>query len=112
MENILLNNGQNVLIGSNRDIVEVIGEHCSYELASLVSDKINDIDAEKLYAEERAATDADNYLRSLESAQRTMDDVWDILEEVRTYIDEAKRINKGIVNQKLNEAIRQLTSEL
>ena len=112
MENIQLNNGQSVIIGSNRDIVEVIGEYCSYELASLVSGKMNDIDAEKLYAEERAATDADNYLRSLESAQRTMNDVWDALEEIRVYIEKSKRINKDTICQKLSETIRQIKREL
>lgn len=47
MVNIQLNNGQSVIIGSNRDIIDVIGEHCSYELASLVSEKMVVIDAEK-----------------------------------------------------------------
>lgn len=112
MENIQLNNGQSVIIGSNRDIIDVIGEHCSYELASLVSEKMVVIDAEKMYAEERAATDADNYLRSLESAHKTMNDVWDALEEIRTYMDETKRINKYTIYQKLSEAISQIKNDL
>lgn len=112
MENIQLNNGKTVLIGSNRDIIEAVQEHCSYELASLISGKLGDIDSEKLYAEERAATDADSYMASLESAHSTMNDVWDTLEAIRTHIDKTKRINKDTIYQKLSEAIRQLKSEL
>ena len=60
----------------------------------------------------RAATDADNYLRSLESAHKTMNDVWDALEEIRTYMDETKRINKHTIYQKLSEAISQIKNDL
>lgn len=112
MENIRLNNGITVLIGSNRDIIKAVGEHCSYELASLLSGKIEDIDSEKLYAEERAVTDADSYLASLESAHSTMNDVQDTLEEIRTQIDEVKRINKEFFYQKLSETIRQIRNDL
>ena len=65
-----------------------------------------------MYAEERAVTDADNYLRSLESAQSVMSDVWDALEEIKTCLNNAKRKNKDTIYQKLSEAIRQLTNEL
>lgn len=73
---------------------------------------MTDIDAEKLYAEERVTTDADSYMASLESAHSTMNDVWDILEEIRAHMDEAKRINKDMIYQKLREAIKQIKSEL
>lgn len=39
MENIQLNNGQTVIIGSNKDVIEAI-KYCCYELASLVLGKI------------------------------------------------------------------------
>lgn len=38
MKNILLNNGQLVTIGSNRDLLEVIEENLSYELAKHIED--------------------------------------------------------------------------
>ena len=38
MRNISLNNGQLVTIASNRDILEIIEENLSYELAEYISD--------------------------------------------------------------------------
>lgn len=112
MENIALNNGQTVLIGSNKDIVEVIEEHCSYELASLISSKIVDVDREKLYAQERAQTDADSYLSDLESKECCLRDVLEIAEDLTNYIEESKRINKDTIYQKLNELIKLIGNEL
>lgn len=36
MRNMLLNNGQTVIVGSDRDVLEVIGENFSYELAEYI----------------------------------------------------------------------------
>lgn len=105
MENIALNNGTNVLIGSNRDIIEVVEETCSYELASLISSKLVDLDQEKLYARERADSEAEGYLSSLESKESLLQDVWDTLEELKSYMEDAKRINKDIIYQKVNGLI-------
>ena len=112
MENIALNSGKTVLIGSNKDIVEAIEEHCSYELASLISSKLVDVDAEKLYAQERAMTDADSYLSDLESKECCLRDVLEIAEGLTDYMEEAKRINKDMIYQKLNEIIKHIGNEL
>lgn len=109
MNTITLNSGKTVLIGSNRDIIDAIEEHCSYELASLISSKI---DAEELYARERADTDADNYLADLESKECSLHDVLEILEQLTEYIEEAKRINKDTIYQKLNNLITLIGNEL
>ena len=112
MENIALNSGETVLIGSNKDIVEAIETHCSYELASLISSKLVDVDAEKLYAQERAMTDADSYLSDLESKECCLRDVLEIAEGLTEYIEDAKRINKDTIYQKLNELIKLIGNEL
>ena len=112
MENIALNSGETVLIGSNKDIVEAIETHCSYELASLISSKLVDVDREKLYAEERAQTDADSYLSDLESKECCLRDVLEIAEGLTEYIEDAKRINKDTIYQKLNELIKLIGNEL
>lgn len=46
MVNIALNNGQNVIIGSNRDIIEVIEEYLSHDLASCLSDFFISLDSQ------------------------------------------------------------------
>lgn len=112
MENIALNNGQTVLIGSNKDIIEAVETHCSYELASLISAKMVDIDSEKIYAQERAQTDADSYCADLESKECCLRDVLEIAEELVDYIEEAKRINKYTIYQKLNDIVRIIGNEL
>ncbi|WP_342759448.1 hypothetical protein [Kineothrix sedimenti] len=112
MENIALNSGKTVLIGSNRDIIEAVETHCSYELAGLISSKLVDVDAEKLYAQERAQTDADSYLSDLESKECCLRDVLEIAEGLTDYIEEAKRINKDMIYQKLNEIVSIIGNEL
>lgn len=112
MENIALNSGQTVLIGSNKDIVEVIETHCSYELASLISSKPIDIDAEKLYAQERALTDADSYLSDLENIQGCLRDVLEIVEGLTDYMEVAKKVNRDTIYKKLKELVRIIECEL
>ena len=46
MINIALYNGQNVIIGSNRDVVEVIEEYLSHELASYLNDSLSSLDSQ------------------------------------------------------------------
>ena len=112
MENIALNNGETVLIGSNKDIVEAIETYCSYELASLISSKMVDIDEGKLYAQERAMTDADSYLSDLENIQGCLRDVLEIVEELTNYMEVAKRTNKDTIYQKLNDIVKIIGNEL
>lgn len=112
MENIALNNGKTVLIGSNKDIVEAIETHCSYELGSLILSKLVDVDAERLYAQERAQTDADSYCADLESKEYCLREVLDIAEELVDYIEETKRINKDTIYQKINDIVRIIGNEL
>jgi len=112
MENIALNSGQTVLIGSNKDIIEAIEAHCSYELASLISSKLVDVDKEKLYAHERAQTDADSYCKSLESAECCLRDVLEIVEGLTDYMEVAKKVNRDTIYNKLKELVRIIECEL
>lgn len=112
MENIALNSGQTVLIGSNKDIVEVIETHCSYELASLISSKMIDVDAEKLYARERALTDADSYCTDLESKECCLRDVLELIEGLMDYMKETKRVDKDKIYLRLIEIEKIIENEL
>lgn len=112
MEVIELNNGKIILVDSNKDILEAVEEYCSRELSSLISNKLVDVDKEKLYAESRAATDADNYLSSLESVNSLMNDVINELEEITEYMEDTKRVDKNKIYQKLFNIIREIKMEL
>ena len=112
MENIVLNSGQTVLIGSNKDIVEAIETHCSYELASLISSKMVDVDKEKLYAQERAQTDADSYLSDLENIQGCLRDVLELIEGLMDYMKDTKRVDKDKIYLRLIEIEKIIENEL
>ena len=112
MENIALNSGQTVLIGSNKDIIEAIEAHCSYELASLIASKMVDVDKEKLYAQERAMTDADSYLSDLENIQGCLRDVLEIVEGLTDYMEVVKKVNRDTIYKKLKELVRIIECEL
>lgn len=101
MENIQLKDGQNVIIGSNRDITEAIEENMGYEFAEAMHRFIGG----QIYEYQQIA-EAETYEKnaiegSLESFQNLMRDVLEELEEVTNYIEEAKRINKDQIYQKL-----------
>lgn len=68
MQNILLNNGQNVIIGSNRDILEVIEEKLSYELAKYIE--------QILWNQE----EIDKYIRDIEKSNSNLLDEKEKLE--------------------------------
>lgn len=115
MENITLNSGKTVSIGPDRDIIEVVQEHCSYELANLISSKMADIDSvdkEKLYAQERAMTDADSYLSDLENIQGCLRDVLEIVKGLTDYMEVTKKINRDTIYKKLKELVRIIECEL
>lgn len=112
MRNITLNNGKQVLISNNKDIVEVIADNLSYELSEMVSNRIVDIDKERLYQAELARTDADGYLSDIESKESCLNEVLDIAEELSEYIEDAKRINKEKIYQKINDIISIIGNEL
>ncbi len=76
---MLLNNGQTVIVGSDRDVLEVIGENFSYELAEYI-DQI-------LWNQEAL----DKYMRDIEKEK-------DILKNtIREYLEKyAERLNTSM----------------
>lgn len=112
MKNVLLNNGKQVIISNDRDIADIISENLSYELSEMVSNRIADIDEERLYQAELARTDAVGYLSDIESKESCLNEVLDIAEELSEYIENSKRINKEKIYQKLNDIIKIISNEL
>lgn len=112
MENIILNNGKTVQIFSNKDIIEVIQDNCSYELGNIIAEKIEDIDSEKLYAEHRAMTDADSFLSDLEEKECCLTEVLESIQSLKKYMNESKKTNKDKIYEKLNNVIKLIENEL
>lgn len=67
MENILLNNGQTVLIASETDIVETIATQLSYELAEKVETLLDSVAENNAYI-----ADLERDLKRLETEKKSM----------------------------------------
>lgn len=115
MQNILLNNGQSVIIGPNKDIIEAVQEHCSHELASLINgefEKIEEFDKEQIYQEARADTDADSYLSDLGSRECCLRDILEAAEELTDYIEDSKRLNKDKLWSMVQKIVTTINNEI
>ena len=112
MENIQLNNGTTVLIGSNRDVIETIGEHCSYELADLVERKYKE-DIEELQLKCQAESDEkENYERDIEGKTALLHDAVESIVDLMDYMRDAKRIDKEKIFTKLQNIHDDIWNEL
>lgn len=67
MKNILLNNGQTVLIASETDIVETIATQLSYELAEKVETLLDSVAENNAYI-----ADLERDLKRLETEKKSM----------------------------------------
>ena len=112
MENILLSNGQNVIVGSEMDCIEVVGENLGYELADtirrIVGDKLEkyeDIANHESY--EKCGMEKD-----LEECNRLMRDVGEEIDDLREYLTDVKRIDKGKIAERLATLSGRIYSEL
>lgn len=112
MNTIQLKNGTIVAIGSNKDIVDIVETYCGHELSQLLLPKLVEVDKDILYAREKAHTDCDAYLSSLESKETALRDILEIAESLINYIEDSKRINKDTINKKVIEFINMIENEL
>ena len=112
MENVALNNGIIVAMESNEDIVDIVGEHCSYELAHIISNRLVDFDAQKLLVEAKAHTDEESYLASLESCECALRDVLELAEKLSEYISKSKRISKEKIYQDIINITQRIEQEI
>jgi len=109
---IQLLNGQNEVVMSNNDISYIIGKYLGGEFESLVTETIIQNDANEIYAKEKLNSDLNSYEAGLESYHNIMQDTMEQLEELSEYMEDAKRINKDTIYQKINDIIRKLNKEL
>lgn len=112
MENIQLNDGTTVLIGSNKDVIEAIGEHCSYELADLVERKYKE-DIEELQWKCQVESDEkENYERDIEGKTALLHDAVESINDLINYMRESKRIDKEKIFIRLQNIHNDIYREL
>ena len=105
-------NDESHIIMSDSDIVEIVDQYCGHELSQIVGNKMVDIDEKKLLAAEKARTDEESYLASLESAECCLRDILEITEGISKYIEDSKRINKDKIWDKMQEIIKLIGNEI
>lgn len=112
MENVLLKDGQIVTISSNEDIVCVVRELCGDDLAHMIDTRLVDFDAEKLYAQALANTDAEAYLTSLERFGEVLFETAEVLEEISKYLEKVKRIDREVIYNKVVKLEQNIRHEM
>lgn len=114
MENIKLNNGRNVIIGSERDVLEVIQETLGYDFADAVKhvfDSTDEVEKYKKYAEIESQ-EKESYEASLESINNALYEALEKIEELENYLADSKRISKNAVCEILTQIHRVINAEL
>lgn len=105
-------NDESHIIMSDSDIVEIVDQYCGHELSQIVGNKMVDIDEKKLLAVEKAKTDEESYLASLESAECCLRDILDIAEKGIEYMDDSKRINKDKLYEMFQDIVKAIGNEI
>lgn len=108
---IYINNDSHIIM-SDSDIVEIVDQYCGYELSQIIESKMVDIDEKKLLAEEKAKTDEESYLASLESCECCLRDILDIVETGIGYIEDSKRINKDKLYEMFQNIVKLVGNEI
>jgi rhamnogalacturonyl hydrolase YesR len=105
-------NGENYIIMNDSDIIEIIEKYCGYELSQLVESKIANVNYEKLLVKEKAKTDEESYLASLENIENCLRDIQDVVENMTEHLKESKRINRDKIHERLKEILTLINNEI
>jgi len=115
MENVIVN-GRIEIIGSDRDIIDVIKECCGNDFATLIDNRLNTPLEQNITPELIETclqrTDFYSYEASLDNWNCIANDVLDECEKQIKYIEEAKRIDKNKLYDSFREIARMIRNEL
>lgn len=110
MENITLNNGQSRLIGSDKDIIDIVKEEYSYELGALLEKRLEELSEENLYQKERVKTDLKAYEAENEEFRDSLLEIQESLTQKVFHLSESKRVNKKELINSLNDICLKIDS--
>ena len=112
MRNISLENGKNVIVNENdlSDIVSIIKEECSAELAEMLNAMISYKLSVLEYERQALSQEMMSYESDLEDAERALRDIEEDADDLLIYIAGSKRIDRKHLIEVLRE-IRLLTKE-
>lgn len=105
-------NDESHIVMNDSDIVEIVDQYCGHELSQIIGNKMVDVDEKKLLAVEKAKTDEESYLASLESAERCLRDILDIAEKGIEYLEDSKRINKDKLYKMFRDIVKAIGNEI
>jgi len=109
---IITVNGQSELIYSNRDLHEVARKNCGDDFADIIEQLADQSDYNTKLAQEKANTDEESYLASLESMTSCMQDVLDMVEGFQDDMKDTKRLQRSKVEDLLHSIARMINNEI
>ena len=97
MNNVYVN-GRIETIGSDRDIIDIIREHCGSDFANFIEYRLNHMELSNEQKEEILRnSDYYSYEASLDDWNFCGNDIIEECEKQMEYIDNSKRINKEVL---------------
>jgi hypothetical protein len=104
---IQLKDGTYERIESIEQLRYFIRDQLGEDVASVLVDKIEELQEQADYTKQKIHTDLDSYECSLESQKSAADDMNDYIEQAMNYIDTAKYINRDKLKNTLFKAHRE-----
>lgn len=125
MDNVLVN-GRLEIIGSDRDIIDIIRESCGNDFANYIEERfcfdltdlnqlylrLSDKECEKLEADVLNQTDYHNYESTLDEWNCAGNDIVEECDKQINYIETAKRVDKNKLWESFKEIKRILNNML
>lgn len=105
-------NGQAELIYNNRDLSEVARKNCGDDFANIIEQLADQSDYNTILAQEKAMTDEESYLASLESTTSCLRDILDTIENFQEDMENTKRLQRGKVETLLESIARMINNEI
>ena len=103
---IQLKDGSYEWIESIEQLRYLIRDYLGEDVANTLTDKIEELQEQANYTQQKIHTDLDSYECSLESQKSAADDMNDYIEQMMNYIRTNKRLNKNKLKEMLTDAHR------
>lgn len=102
------NNEETYYVYEDKDIREILEDKLGRDFAEYIMSRIEEADAEAIYAERRLKTDLNNYEASCEIFQNAIMDAIEALDRVMQMNNDKPRLRKEVIIQEIWQIRRDL----
>lgn len=110
--NTFYNEKETYHIYEDKDIEDILSDKLGRDFSDYLMSRIEEVDADIIYAENLAATDFRNMEFQNERWQNEMIDVAEQLRDIQNYVMTAKRLNRDEIVKKLYSTIKQISGQI